>query len=266
MRQRAFPFQIPDSVLLEILGKIHEFNHKNPELHEWFYSVMLLLDEHADVHFGDLVVALPSANGNGNSSGLEFVSYKEGDITRYDNFPNPFVAHAYQRCTNKKYPELMEISMDQCPQVPDLPYSPAVVPLGCYEYHLGVFAAGSYNDRALVMRNRRFFKILGIEISRFLFARHMNRMVSSVLFEHEEDSLSFENLLTFKFKQLLEKIDPETGGNIMGDVTTLVEKILIQLALEKTGHKVGHAASLLGINRNTLRKKIRAFDIKMEDM
>ncbi|MBW1659499.1 MAG: Fis family transcriptional regulator [Deltaproteobacteria bacterium] len=77
--------------------------------------------------------------------------------------------------------------------------------------------------------------------------------------------MSFEHLLTFKFKYLIDRIDPEAGGNIMGDVITLVEKILIQLALEKTGHKLGQSAALLGINRNTLRKKIQVLGLETKD-
>ena len=107
--------------------------------------------------------------------------------------------------------------------------------------------------------------MLGLEMSRYLYATHMNRVISRVLFEQCEDAMSFEDLLMFKFRQLMDKIDPETGGNIMGDIITLVEKILIQLALEKTGRKLGHSAALLGINRNTLRKKIQILGIQTED-
>jgi DNA-binding protein Fis len=41
-----------------------------------------------------------------------------------------------------------------------------------------------------------------------------------------------------------------------------VEKILITSALEKVGHVQVTAAQLLGINRNTLRKKIKDLRIK----
>jgi len=263
LRQRAFPFRLPDNVLLEIIEKIHELNLKKPGLQEWFYSVMCLLDERAAVHFGDLVATFPSSNGNPQR--LEIVSYKEGEVTNHSDFPNAFVAYAYQSCTGRKSPELMEIEAERCPVDSGLPYCPVVVPLGCQEYHFGIFAAGSYDDRAIIMRNSRLFQMLGMEMSRFLFATHMTQVVSRVLFEQNEDPMSFEHLLTFKFKYLIDRIDPEAGGNIMGDVITLVEKILIQLALEKTGHKLGQSAALLGINRNTLRKKIQVLGLETKD-
>ena len=256
-----FPFQLPDSLLLEILGKIHEINLKNPPLQDWFFLLMSLLDEQADIHFGDLVVVMPSSNGNGK--GLKVVSYIQGKVKSHADFPNPFIAHAYRCCDHKKNPDLTEIQIGQCPS--ELPYCPVVVPLGCREYHFGAFAAGSFNDRAVVMRNSRLFRILGMEMSRFLYATHMSWMVSKVLFEQSEDAMSFEELLTFKFRQLMDRIDPAAGGNIMGDIITLVERILIQLSLDKTGHKLGYSATLLGINRNTLRKKIQALGIDTKD-
>jgi two-component system nitrogen regulation response regulator GlnG len=41
-----------------------------------------------------------------------------------------------------------------------------------------------------------------------------------------------------------------------------VEKIVIRAALEKTGYVQTDAADFLGINRNTLAKKIRAYGIR----
>ncbi len=224
---------------------------------------MFLLDDRAGIHFGDLVASLPSSNGDSN--GLKILSYHEGKVASHMDFPNPFLRVAHTRCCGKKYPELTEIPLDECPQEPEPPYCPVVIPLGCQEYHFGVFAVGSYNDKAIVTRNSRLFKILGIEMSRYLFATHMKRLVANVLFERDDDSMSFEALLTFKFKHLMDKIDPEIGGNILGEVITLVERILIQLSLEKTGHKLGQSAALLGINRNTLRKKIQALGLNTRD-
>ncbi len=266
MKQRAFPFQIPDSVLLEILTKIKDFHKEATSVQEWFYSVMLLLDSQGEVHFGDLVMSLPNANGH--PADISVISYKKGEITYHADFPNTFLAHAYKRCAGKKAPELTEIQVDECMTDCNLPYCPVVVPLGCCDYHFGVFAAGSYHDKAIVIRNSRLFELLGTEMSLYLMVRHMDNMVSRLLFESGNgngDSLSFENLLTFKFRQLMEKIDPESGGNILGDIVTLVERVLIRLALEKTDHKLGHSAMLLGISRNTLRKKIQLLGIESGD-
>lgn len=42
-----------------------------------------------------------------------------------------------------------------------------------------------------------------------------------------------------------------------------VEKIVIRAALEKTGYVQTEAADFLGLNRNTLAKKIRAYGIRL---
>ncbi len=266
--QKAFPFQIPDSALLEILSKIKSLHAQVSTVQEWFYAVMLLLDRQAQVHFGDLVTHSPGRNGC--PTGLSVISYQKGEISHHQQFPNKFIAHAYQCCMGKKVPELTEIQIEPCRLDCDLPYCPVVIPLGCCDYHFGVLAAGSYHDKSIVRRNRRLFEILGMELSLFLLVRHMDEMVSQFLFKNEggtgsQDPLSFESLLTYKFKQLIDKIEPDASGNILGDVITLVEKILIKLALEKTGHRLGHSADLLGINRNTLRKKIQLLGIESKE-
>lgn|GEM_PF-1503911 len=266
MKQRSFPFRIPDRVLLEILTKIHGYIKESPSIQDWFYSVMLLLDTHCEVHFGDLVTTMPLTNGN--ASNIRVISYKKGEIAYHTAFPNSFLTQAFNSCTGKKTFELTEIQIEKCLTDYDLPYCPVVIPLGYCEYHFGVFAAGSYNDKAIIMRNRRLFEILGTEMSLFLLIRYMDQMVSSLLFGNgkgEGDTLGFEDLLTFKFKQLVDKIDPEVGGNILGEIVSLVQRILIRLALEKTGHKLGNSAMLLGINRNTLRKKIKILGLEHND-
>ncbi len=262
--QRAFPFQIPDSVLLDIFAKIKDIHRQASTLREWFYSVMLLLDREGEVHFGDLVVTHPSRIIHAN--GLSVISYCKGKVTLSDKFPNPFIALAHRHCMEKRTMELTEIPIEKELDGDSLPYCPVVVPLGRGHIHFGVFAAGSYHDKAIVPRNRRLFKLLGMEISFYLFLKRMEEMVQDLLFKERTEGGNlpdFEDLLTFKFRQLLEKIDPEGSGNILGDVTSLVEKILIRLALEVTGHKMGQTAKLLGITRNTLRKKMKTFNVNL---
>jgi two-component system nitrogen regulation response regulator GlnG len=74
--------------------------------------------------------------------------------------------------------------------------------------------------------------------------------------------LSFESFLEEKLADLVERM----GGLERGDIYTMVlhrvEKPLITLVLKKTEGNQVRAASLLGINRNTLRKKIRELGIK----
>ena len=66
-------------------------------------------------------------------------------------------------------------------------------------------------------------------------------------------------------KQLYNIFQNMTGwknGNIYDDAIKSVEKVLFQNILEKTGWNQLQAASLLGINRNTLRRKMEEHKLK----
>jgi transcriptional regulator with GAF, ATPase, and Fis domain len=76
-----------------------------------------------------------------------------------------------------------------------------------------------------------------------------------------------DEILEQKLVEVLNKIDPyvETKAKmgIFDDIINVVEKILIKSALERVDHVQIAAAQFLGINRNTLRKKIKELKIKL---
>jgi len=76
-----------------------------------------------------------------------------------------------------------------------------------------------------------------------------------------------DEILEQKLAEVLNKIDPyvetKTKMGIFDDIIRVVEKILIKSALERVDHVQIAAAQLLGINRNTLRKKIKELRIKL---
>jgi transcriptional regulator with GAF, ATPase, and Fis domain len=75
-----------------------------------------------------------------------------------------------------------------------------------------------------------------------------------------------DEILEQRLAEVLNKIDPyvETKAKmgVFDDIIRVVEKSLIKSALEKVNHVQVAAAQLLGINRNTLRKKIKELKIK----
>jgi two-component system nitrogen regulation response regulator GlnG len=75
-------------------------------------------------------------------------------------------------------------------------------------------------------------------------------------------ALSFENFLEEKLSDLVDRMGGLDAGDIYSMVIQRVEKPLITLVLKKTEGNQLRAANLLGINRNTLRKKIRELGIK----
>ena len=69
-------------------------------------------------------------------------------------------------------------------------------------------------------------------------------------------------------RSVLDKID-ETfatveSGQIYRSIIGLTEKILIEKALERSSGKQIMAAKVLGLNRNTLRMKIKKLNILLE--
>jgi len=57
------------------------------------------------------------------------------------------------------------------------------------------------------------------------------------------------------------KVDPRSKGQLYDEVLNVVERTLLKSALEKTKHVQLKTARFLGINRNTLRRKMKEFGI-----
>jgi DNA-binding protein Fis len=76
-----------------------------------------------------------------------------------------------------------------------------------------------------------------------------------------------DEILEQKLVEVLNKIDPyvetKTKMGIFDDIIRVVERILIKSALERVDHVQIAAAQFLGINRNTLRKKMKELKIKV---
>jgi len=63
-------------------------------------------------------------------------------------------------------------------------------------------------------------------------------------------------------KQYFKDLDGEPAANLYDMVVHCVEKPLLDVALTQAGNNQSRAADLLGINRNTLRKKMQQHGIK----
>ncbi len=83
-------------------------------------------------------------------------------------------------------------------------------------------------------------------------------------FRNEE--LSLEALVELKLRASLDNLEKMETGDLHGMVIAQVERPLIRFVLEKTRGNQVKAADILGINRNTLRKKIQelAIDIRKD--
>ena len=77
-------------------------------------------------------------------------------------------------------------------------------------------------------------------------------------------NIPLEELVHAKLETFLEQTDGVALDSLYSTIIQTVEKPLIQLVLLKTRGNQVKASRILGINRNTLRKKIGALNIQIK--
>jgi two-component system nitrogen regulation response regulator GlnG len=83
--------------------------------------------------------------------------------------------------------------------------------------------------------------------------------------EHaQNEELSLEGIVDIKLRGCLANMDKMESGDVYSIVLEQVERPLIRFVLEKTRGNQVKAADILGINRNTLRKKIQDLGIDVK--
>ncbi len=75
---------------------------------------------------------------------------------------------------------------------------------------------------------------------------------------------SFEDMIATRLKPFVEKTDHRDKQYLYDFIMPFMERPLIKLVLARTHGNQVQAAEILGINRNTLRKKIKDLDIKVD--
>ena len=76
------------------------------------------------------------------------------------------------------------------------------------------------------------------------------------------EKASLENLLKAKLVPLIQKMNVDSMQGLYPIVMGRVEEPLIKLVLSETGGNQSKSAAILGINRNTLAKKIKQYGIQ----
>jgi Fis family transcriptional regulator len=146
-------------------------------------------------------------------------------------------------------------------------------PLVCFplvvdDEPIGVININSlYGTRNEFIEDFQFLSILSAILSPVIRNYHIKKNEPLQGSSKGKTKISFlDEILEQKLSEVLNKIDPDveskTRMGIFDDIIALVEKILIKSALERMGHVQTSAAQFLGINRNTLRKKMKDLKIK----
>ena len=71
-----------------------------------------------------------------------------------------------------------------------------------------------------------------------------------------------ENWLQKTVKQYVVAMKDHKNGQLYDLILSGVERPLVEMVLKETAGNQTQAANLLGINRNTLRKKIKEYDLQ----
>jgi len=124
-----------------------------------------------------------------------------------------------------------------------------------------------YGPRDEFPEDFQFFSILSAILSpvikNYIVRREAPQTLSG---KPKPKNLHLEEILGEKLTEVINRVDPyvEAKNNmcLFDDIIAIVEKILIKAALIRVGNVQVAAAQLLGINRNTLRKKIHDLKIK----
>jgi DNA-binding protein Fis len=142
------------------------------------------------------------------------------------------------------------------------------IPLTTGDEPVGVINVNSlYGPRNEFVEDFQFLSVLSAVLSPVIRNYHLRK--SEPLAKDTKmkaRSHLLDEILEQKLVEVLDKIDPyveaKTKMGIFDDIIRVVEKILIKSALERVDHVQIAAAQFLGINRNTLRKKMKELKIK----
>ena len=77
----------------------------------------------------------------------------------------------------------------------------------------------------------------------------------------ETQNTGLDNAIRASLSQFLNDLDGENPGNIYDLVIQQVEAPLLELILKHVDGNQSKAANYLGINRGTLRKKLKAYQL-----
>ncbi len=140
-----------------------------------------------------------------------------------------------------------------------------IIPIGCEFNHLGLIIF--FGEKDIFSRFDKIIDTIGIFVTAACVGNYFIAKQSSVqnncIEIKKQQEISVKKLIQWRIQEIINNLFnhsfPEQG--LYKEISQETEKTLIKSALDKTGNNQSKAAIFLGINRNTLRKKMKEFNI-----
>jgi len=263
------PSADPQSPEVKTLFAITRLPRPHTHLQDYFHGVMAALSEYFPVGYSALIL-YDSKKQSLYVEGLYGVGMEvhprgadgtRGLIAKVLSSRQPMVLHNLGE--EPLYDEAIKGGKRLEKIRPPLVCCPVVVD----DEPIGVININSlYGPRNGFIDDFQFLSVLTALLSPAIKNYHMKKNETLQKGKGKTKSSFLDEILEEKLSEVLNKIDPDLESkarmSIFGDIVAVVEKILIKSALERMGYVQTAAAQFLGINRNTLRKKMKEMKIK----
>ena len=234
---------------LDVMGKVSEYFPIE-------YSALILHDSQKDFLS---VEALYGIRREDHPSGC---SRRSGVISQVFESSQPMVIQNLSQ--EPLYQEMGKEAKRGDKIHPPMPCAPIIAD----KAPVGVLAINSlYGPREELIEDLQFLSMLCMILAPAIRDFQTRKLEPLAKPEHPKLQFSLlEESLEAQINGVLDKVAPyvetKTPTGIFDDIIAVVEKMLIKSALSKVGHVQVAAAQFLGINRNTLRKKMKDLKIK----
>ncbi len=244
------------------LKSLHDILSLSPprQLQDYFLGIMAILSEYFPIGYSSLllqdsqkeILRVEAVYGMERENHPSTCSNRKGTIGKVLESKQPTAIHHLH--LEPLYEKMMKEGRKT-----DRIYPPILcVPLLAKNEVFGLLLINSlYGVRDQLNEDLQFLTLLSAIVSPVIQGYRLKSHPSYL-----------DEILEEKLNEVIRKIDPyvETKANmgIYYDIISLVEKTLIQSALKKMNGVQTVTAQFLGINRNTLRKKIKELKINMK--
>jgi len=135
-----------------------------------------------------------------------------------------------------------------------------IIPIRSEFRDYGVMAL--FDDKISILSNDGVLATIGVYITAACVGNDLISSKCSLEF-HNNQEVSVKKLLEWRIQEITHSLfhHPISKQGLYQAIFNETEKTLIQSAMNHSGNNQSKAAKFLGINRNTLRKKIRELEI-----